>query len=83
MRCAVDRDVPEKPGIKTDAAEKPDMVPAMPEKPAIEPDEHEIVREGFSKTDDIRFQSGFRAVQGHIDWFQGHPHQVPFQLRFD
>jgi len=64
MWRAVNRDVPEKPGIKTDAVEKPDMAPATPEKPAIEPDEYEIVREGFSKSDGVRFQSGFRAVSG-------------------
>ena len=76
MRCAVDRDVPEKHDIKTDAVEKTDMAPASPEKPAIEPDdEHEIVREGFSKSDGVRFQSGFRAVSGSSNGFRATPTQ--------
>ena len=82
MRCAVNRHVPENPGIKTDAVEKPDMAPATQEKPAIEPDEYEIVLEGFSKCDGFRFQSGFRAVSGSFRTVSGPPHQVPFQLWF-
>ena len=79
MRCPVDRDVPEKPDIKTDAVEKPDILPATLEKPAIEPDEYE-------KASQNRMAFGFNPVsgrfQGHFERFQGHPHQVPFQPWF-
>ena len=71
MRCVVDRDVPEKPDIKTDAVEKPDIMPAMLQKPAVEPDESE-------KASQNRMAFGFSAVSG---WFQGHFERTPTKFR--